>query len=377
MTENGLCAKLEEALGQFDFSGTPVSCERYGSGHINDTFLVISEDAGVFRKFILQRINHDIFNDPPGLMKNIVRVTAYLRKKILEQGGDPERETLNVVPARDGLDYYRDSIGSFWRVYLFIDDAVSYDQVEQPEDFYESGKAFGNFQGLLADFPAQDLMETIKDFHNTPVRIENFEKAVSADICGRVRLVEPEIAFIRERAKELGRAMEMLRCDMLPLRVTHNDTKLNNIMIDKRSRRGICVIDLDTIMPGLSIHDFGDAIRFGANTALEDEQDLSRVSLSLPLFETYTKGFLEGTGGRLTEPEVRMLPMGAKIMTMECGIRFLTDYLEGDVYFKIHKEHHNLDRARNQLALTKDMEMKWEQMEAIVGKYWDGGFAND
>ena len=241
--------------------------------------------------------------------------------------------------------------------------------MKKPEDFYESGKAFGRFQGLLAEYPAGQLTETIKDFHNTPVRYENFLKAVKEDACGRVSLVEEEIRFLTDRAGEMGIAMEMLEKKELPLRVTHNDTKLNNIMIDDETGKAVCVIDLDTIMPGLSIFDFGDAIRFGANTGAEDEADLTKVSLSMPLFEIYTRGFLEGCDGNLTENEIQMLPWGAKLMTLECGMRFLTDYLEGDHYFRIHREGHNLDRARCQFALVADMEKHWEEMMSAVNRF--------
>lgn len=324
------CLKIEEAIAGIKFGGTPVSHERYGSGHINDTFLLVNQEGGKEYRYILQRINHEIFKDPVSLMRNIEGVTSFLRKKIVEQGGDPGRETLNLVEAKDGKVYYQDSDGNYWRGYLFIGDATCYDQVKAPGDFYQSGKAFGHFQRQLADYPADQLSETIVDFHNTPVRLETFKQAVQEDPCGRAHLVREEIKFVLDRADEAGMAMDLLRKGRLPLRVTHNDTKLNNIMIDDKTGEALCIIDLDTIMPGLSIFDFGDSIRFGANTAEEDEPDVSKVSLSLPLFEIYTKGFLEGCQGSLTDEEVRMLPMGAKLMTYECGMRFLTDFLQGD-----------------------------------------------
>lgn len=363
------CAKVNEVIGQIAFCGSLVSCGRYGSGHINDTFLVVTEDGGVEHRYILQRMNHEIFKDPVSLMKNISGVTAFLREKIISHGGDPNRETLNIVPAKDGAMYYVDSAGNYWRAYLFIEGAVCYNAVERPEDFYQSGKAFGHFQRLLSDYPAGDLSETIPNFHNTPIRFETFKRAVAEDVCGRAASVQQEIAFVMEREADVSVAQDQLAKGILPIRVTHNDTKLNNIMIDEKTGEAICIIDLDTIMPGLSIFDFGDSIRFGANTAEEDETDLSKVSLSLPLFDIYTKGFLEGCQGSLTEAEVKMLPMGAKLMTFECGIRFLTDYLQGDVYFKIHRDGHNLDRTRTQFGLVADMEKKWDEMEAIVKKY--------
>lgn len=365
----GNCSKIEEAIQAFDFQGSNKSYERYGSGHINDTFLVINEEGESSCRYILQRMNHEIFKDPVSLMKNVEGVTGFLRKKIIANGGDPSRETLNLVRTRADSSYYKDSSGNYWRAYLFIGGATCFNLVEKPEDFYQSGKAFGHFQRLLADYPAKELSETIPNFHNTPVRFETFKQAVKEDVCKRAAGVQKEIQFVMDRAGDMGAAQSKLEQGLLPYRVTHNDTKLNNIMIDDVTGDAVCIIDLDTIMPGLSIFDFGDSIRFGANTAEEDEMDLSKVSLSLPLFDIYTKGFLEGCDGSLTQEEVTMLPMGAKLMTLECGMRFLTDYLQGDVYFKIHRESHNLDRTRTQFGLVADMEKKWSQMEESVGKY--------
>ena len=362
----GKCSQLAEVLESFGWGETVTYCERYGSGHINDTFLVIVKDGDAEKKYILQRMNHEIFKDVDGLMNNVSGVTAYLRDIIIKEGGDPERETLNLVPDVNGNLHHIDSIGSHWRVYLFIDEATTYNQVEKIEDFYQSAKAFGHFQNLLAGYPVEKLVETIPAFHDTPKRFETFLQAVEEDICGRAASVQEEIAFVMDRKEELGAVMDLQRAGKMPYRVTHNDTKLNNIMIDDNTGEAVCVIDLDTIMPGASIFDYGDSIRFGANTAAEDETDLSKVTLSLELFEAYTKGFLEGCAGKLTDIEVQMLPMGAKLMTFECGMRFLTDYLQGDTYFKIHKEGHNLDRCRCQFALVKDMEAKWDEMAKIV-----------
>ena len=298
-----------------------------------------------------------------------MNVTSFLRERIIENGGDPERETLNVIPTKDGKPYFIDSEGEYWRCYKFIEDATSYDQVENPKDFYESAVAFGNFQRLLADYPAETLHETIPGFHDTKARFEVFKKAVADDVCGRAASVEKEIAFYLAREDVACVFGDMLAKGEVPLRVTHNDTKLNNIMIDNETHKGICVIDLDTVMPGLAMNDFGDSIRFGASTAAEDEKDLDKVWCDMTLFDLYVKGFIEGCGGRLTKKEIEMLPMGAKVMTFECGMRFLTDYLQGDTYFKIHRENHNLDRARTQMKLVEDMEAKWETMNAIIKKY--------
>ena len=349
----------KELIEQFQVEQDVVSIEVYGSGHINHTYLAQMSGG---RKYILQGINTTIFKNTDELMENIINVTSYLREEISRTGGDPKRETLTVVMTKDGKSYYTDEDGSKWRVYEFIEGAQTFDAVESNEDFYQSAVAFGKFQAQLANFPAETLHETIHNFHNTAKRYQDFEKAVEADVKGRAAEVQEEIAFVRARSKEVSELHDMLAKGELPLRVTHNDTKLNNIMIDSTTHQAICVIDLDTVMPGLSAHDFGDAIRFGANTAAEDEPDVSKVSLSLELFEIYVKGFLEGCGGRLTPNEVKALPMGAKMMTLECGMRFLADYLEGDVYFKIAREKHNLDRCRTQFALVADMEKKWQQM---------------
>ncbi len=361
---------LKGALAGFSFSGELTSASPYGNGHINDTYLLTFKisDMGNLN-VILQRINKSVFSDPVRLMDNILKVTEHLRDKIIARGGDPLRETLNVIKAWDGKPYFKDLRDNFWRAYVFITDATSYDQPESINDFYESGKAFGNFQKLLSDFPAAELYETIPAFHDTRARFKAFKAAVEADICNRASSVRDEIEFILSREHIANYFSELLDSNQISLRVTHNDTKLNNIMIDNKTHKGICVIDLDTVMPGLVMNDFGDSIRFGASTAAEDERDLSKVSLDIEMFKAYTKGFLEGCDGTLTKKEIELLPMGALVMTFECGIRFLTDFLQGDTYFKTHREGHNLDRTRTQLKLVSDMENKWELMKEIVTKY--------
>lgn len=374
-TENAACAGIEEAIAQFAVEGRLMERRPYGNGHINDTFLLVYEiPEGVKKRYILQRMNHDIFRKPQELMENIVNVTEYLRKMIISQGGEPERETLNVVKTRDGKSNYRDSGGNYWRMFLFIERTVCLEKVESAKDFYDSAVAFGNFQRMFADYPAETLHETIPNFHHTPSRFRAFQKAVQEDKLGRAALVREEIAFAMEREKDTPVLTDLLAAGQLPLRVTHNDTKLNNILFDEESRKALCIIDLDTVMPGLSHYDFGDSIRFGASTGEEDERDLEKIELDLSLYEAFTKGYLEGCGGRLTDKEIETLPMGAKLMTYECGIRFLADYLEGDVYFKIHRDGHNLDRARTQFKLVADMEAKWDDMRAIGEKYKNRSF---
>lgn len=360
---------MNEVISHFQFSGTLKDEIPYGSGHINDTFRLTFDTENGIRRFILQRMNKNIFLKPVELMENVVGVTTWLRKKIEENGGDADRETLNIVLTEDGKPYYLDAAGDYWRAYLFIEGASTYDKVENREDFYQSAVAFGHFQGLLADYPAKSLHETIENFHNTVDRFEKFKKAVEADVCGRAKDVQEEIRFVTDRENLAHVLGDMQAQGKLPLRVTHNDTKLNNIMIDDETRKAICVIDLDTVMPGLSVNDFGDSIRFGASTGEEDEKDLSKISCDLELFELYTKGYIEGCRGSLTKEELDMLPVGAMVMTYECGMRFLTDYLEGDVYFKTHRPGHNLDRCRTQFRLVKDMEEKLPRMNEIVNKY--------
>ncbi|MDD6175406.1 MAG: aminoglycoside phosphotransferase family protein [Firmicutes bacterium] len=370
MTGTNPCAEVEYVVRKVGYPGRVEECRPFGDGHINDTFAVRCRDeSGAETRYVLQRINHEIFKDPVQVMDNVVYITEFLRGRLLAAGEDPDRGTISYLRMPGGGYCYRDSIGSYWRSYRFIENAVSFDTVQCPEDFYQSAVAFGRFQRLLADFDASHLTETIPDFHNTPVRYERFCHAVEQDACGRAESVRQEIEFVRSRAPFMSVLTDLLKSGGLPLRVTHNDTKLNNVLFDKDTRKAICVIDLDTVMPGLSVYDFGDSIRFGATTAAEDEPDLSRVNFDRNLFELYTKGYLEGCGGSLTETERRMMPEGAKMMTLECGMRFLTDYLEGDHYFKISRPQQNLDRARTQFKLVSDMESCWDEMHRIVEKY--------
>jgi len=362
-------ALIREAIANISFEGNLVRYEPYGSGHINDTFAVYFKGEKGEYRYILQRINTDIFKDADRLMENICGVTAYLKQEVIARGGDYTRETLNVIPTIDGRPYYLDSADGCWRGYLFIEGATTFDTVKDPRDFYNAARAFGKFQNLLAAYPAHTLHETIPQFHDTAKRYRDFEAAVAADKMGRVRDVQEEIAFVRAREADTHVLVDMLASGELPLKVTHNDTKLNNVMIDDATGEGISVIDLDTVMPGLSLYDFGDSIRFGASTAAEDEKDLGKVWMDINLYEIYLKGFLETVGDGLTANERRMLPMGAKLMTLECGMRFLADYLEGDVYFRLHYPEQNLDRCRTQLKLVADMERQWDEMAALVEKY--------
>ena len=360
---------LHEVLGAFDFPATLVGAVRYGQGHINDTFCVLCQpQEGDCIRFILQGLSMAAFPRQDELMENFIGITSHLRKKIIANGGDPLRETLSLVKTKDGKDYYTDATGKAWRLTPFIENTDCY-QSATPELFEASARAFGRFQYLLSDYPAETLHESIVNFHNTEDRFAKFEAALAADKMGRAKEVEAEVKFAMDRKADCSVALQALRDGKLPLRVTHNDTKLNNILIDRDTKEGICVIDLDTTMPGLSINDFGDSIRFGANHSREDEKDLSKVYFDIELYEAYTRGFLEGAQGGLTPAEREYLPWGAKLMTLECGIRFLTDYLDGDHYFRIHYPEQNLDRCRTQFKLVDDMEQQFDAMAAVVAKY--------
>lgn len=368
LLEQGIC--LEEALQAFDFGGQVAGALRYGKGHINDTFAVYTQQPDdSAKRYLLQRINTHVFKDAGGLMQNILGVTEYLRKIIIENGGDPNRETLTVVRDKGGNPYFTDSDGGKWRCYIFIEDAIGYQVAETPEIFKASANAFGNFTRLLESYPAETLHETIPKFHDTRDRFKKFEAALAADSLGRAKDCQAEIEFTLAHKDDCGKLMDLLDAGKLPLRVTHNDTKLNNILMDPATQKGVCVIDLDTVMPGLTLHDYGDSIRFGANTATEDEKDLGIVNFSLPLFETYTAGYLETAGSAMSAFEKELMPWGAKLMTLECGMRFLTDHLEGDTYFRTAREGHNLDRCRTQYKLVADMEELWSDMNQIIAKY--------
>ncbi|MBQ3133368.1 MAG: aminoglycoside phosphotransferase family protein [Clostridia bacterium] len=353
------------ALNHFQITGTLRGCAPYGNGHINDTFCAFTEDAhSKRRRYILQAINQTVFSRPDKVMENIEGVIEHLHTKT-----DDPRAVMTLVPTVDGHAFYTDENGGCWRLYDFVEDSLCLERPESNEDFYQSALAFGQFQRDLSDFPAENLNETIPNFHNTPVRYQRFLEAVKADKCGRAKDVADEIRFVTDRADFYSVLLDAHKAGELPLRVSHNDTKINNVLLDADTRSALCVIDLDTIMPGFSVTDFGDSIRFGASTAAEDEKDLSKVWMDLELFKTYTAGFLAGCGGSLPNSEILLLPEGAKMMTIECGMRFLTDYLEGDTYFRIHYPTHNLDRCRTQFKLVADMEEKWDDMKAAVANY--------
>ncbi len=352
---------LKEVCAQFNVE---TDIEGYGNGHINDTYICETDP-----RVILQRINVNVFKKPDEVMANIYNVTEHLKKKIKKAGGNPDRETLNVIRTRDGGNYYKLDDENYFRMYKFVENNFSFDMVENPVQLYHAGKAFGKFQNMLDDYPADNLFETIIDFHNTPVRVEQLKDAIANNVSGRLSLVADEIGFALDYARYADAIVLELEKGTVPLRVTHNDTKLNNVLFDKDTLEAICVIDLDTVMPGSVLYDFGDALRFGASSGAEDETDLEKIWFDLEKFDQFARGFLGETGGCLTEKEVELLPVSALLMTYECGIRFLADYLNGDTYFKVHREHHNLDRARTQFKLVKDIESKLDEMKKIVEKY--------
>lgn len=361
---------IEEICEKFSVNGTFTGYEKINNGHINSTYNLIFDENGKTIKYVLQKINTVVFKNPDGLMSNIVAVTKHIAKKNEERNiDDADRRTLHFLPCNDGKYYYFDNDNNCWRLYFFVDDVYTFNTIDSEEVFYNAGVAFGEFQNLLADFDGSTLFETIENFHNTVSRFENLKKAIEENKAGRLDSVKNEVEFALARENDTHVLVDMIAEGKLPLRVTHNDTKLNNILFDNISNQGICIIDLDTVMPGLSLYDFGDSIRFGANTATEDEKDLSKVSLSLPLYEAYVKGYLSNAKDALTDLEKELLPFGAKMMTYECGIRFLTDYLNGDIYFHIDYPEHNLDRCRTQFELVADMERKMEQMQEITKKY--------
>jgi len=351
---------MEHIYRQFQLDGLPISCTRYGNGHINQTYLLVTNRPHLY---ILQGLNTGVFKNIPGLMNNLIAVTDHLKKQT-----DDLRRALHLVPTVDGQPYLTCANGEYWRMYEFVLNSLCLEKAETADDLYQSGVAFGQFQNQLADFPAETLTETIPRFHDTPDRFRLFHEAIEADRAGRLKDVQAEVEAFLAYEKDANALMSLCRSGELPLRVTHNDTKLNNVMLDADTRTPLCVIDLDTVMPGLAANDFGDTIRFGASTAAEDEEDLSKVAMSLELFEAYATGFLSACGGRLTRKEIETLPWGAKLMTLECGVRFLTDHLNGDVYFHINRPGLNLIRCRTQLKLVQDMDQKWDEMNAIIQK---------
>jgi hypothetical protein len=354
----------------FMIPGDFASAAPYGSGHINDTFAAVFDQAGTRVRYIFQRMNTSVFKEPFLLMENVRLVTEHQRRKLLEAGcPDAGRRALTLLRTLDGKACHRDAEGGVWRAYLFIENASTFDSVRDPAQAYEAARAFGRFMRQVRDLPAGGLRETIPDFHNTPKRFEAFERAARRDAAGRAALAGPQIAFAMERRGMCGALLEKHAAGLIPSRVTHNDTKLNNVLMDDATGEGICVIDLDTVMPGLSLYDFGDMVRTATCPRPEDERDLSKVRMEMPLFQALARGFLESAHSALTPAERECMAFSGRLITFEIGLRFLTDFLEGDVYFKVHRPGHNLDRCRSQFKLAESIREQEDEMNRFVASW--------
>lgn len=358
---------IKYVINQFDFKGEFIDVDEFGSGHINKTYIVRFNTPDGERKYVLQKLNSNVFKNIDELMKNVFFVTSYLRGVIKSYGGDPDRETLHYIKTKDGQRFYTHTDNSYYRAYIFVRDSISFNTADTPEVFKSSGQAFGKFQRLLADFDVDSISETIPHFHDTYWRYENeFLPAVERNLSGRLDTCITEVEKVKSYSGIMNKLTSMIETGELPIRVTHNDTKLNNVMFDKDSKQCVCVIDLDTVMPGLALFDFGDSIRFGASSAVEDEADLDKVYCKLDYFKAYAEGFLSEAGEAFNQAEKDNLAFASLLMTLECGMRFLTDYINGDTYFKTDYPEHNLVRARNQIKLVEDMDSKMDEMEEII-----------
>lgn len=359
--------RLTDIGRQFRIPGRFHDGHRIKIGHINETFAAAYDHGGSPFRVVHQTINTHVFREPVALMNNVVRVTEHLRRKLAAEGASQlHRRALEVVPAQDGLPYHIDDEGRFWRTFVFVDGVQSFDAVETPRQAFQAGHAFGRFQSLLSDLPATELATTIPDFHHTPKRYERLLKAIEVDEFRRARTARKEIAFARSMEPLVSALLDAEASGEVPVRVTHNDTKFNNVMLDEETGEAMCVVDLDTVMPGLVLYDFGDMIRTTTSRTAEDEQFLDRVELEMPMFEALTRGYIEATRDFLTPAERNLLVLSGKLITFTIGIRFLTDYLEGDQYFRIHREHHNLDRCRKQFRLIQSIQEKEAEMQRLV-----------
>ncbi len=369
----GTCAKsqveFKKVVSHFRAWGDIIDIKPHGTGHINDTYKVTFNMAGAPVHYLLQRINHQIFKDPVALMDNILRVTNHLRIKLAQNGcPDVTRHSLCVVITRDGKTCHHDADGNWWRMYLFVEGAVTYDKVESFRQAFEAARAYARFQLCLADLPAPRLHETIPDFHNTPMRFKALQEAVQKDVCNRAAEVKDDIAFVESRAAMCGRLLDRFAKGEIPERITHNDTKFNNVMLDEKTQEGVCVVDLDTVMPGLALYDFGDMVRSATASASEDEQDLRKVNMRMDVFESLAGGYLS-EASFLNPAEREELVFSGRLITMEIGMRFLTDYLQGDTYFKIKRPSHNIDRCRGQFKMVRSMEDQADAMERCVQEH--------
>ncbi len=364
--------EIESIVKHFCFSGKLTDIKPLLRGHINDTYVLITKKIEHTVRYILQRINQTVLKDPPSVMGNIIRVTEHIRSRMEKIDPGLASRQLTVIKGVDDTFYHEDTQGNFWRVYNFIEDAVAYDVFESAELAYEVARMFGWFQRMLVDLPGPALHESISDFHNTPKRFENFQRILKEDICNRAKNVKPEIKFLFDNAAICDVLLNLAGEGKIPVRVTHNDAKINNVMLDKNTNKGVCIVDLDTVMPGLSIYDFGDMVRTGTTLASEDERDLSKITMNLPMFEVLARGYAEQSKHFLTSTEKEHLAFAAKLITFEQFIRFLTDNLAGDVYYKVHREGHNLDRSRTQMKLVQSIIEQEEAMNRAVERIFNG-----
>lgn len=361
---------IESIANQFQIDGVFLNAQFWGTGHVHDTYVVAHDQDGARVRSILQRINHDIFKDPPAMMENITRVTHHIREKLIAEGADDiSRRVLTVISTRTGGSYYKDDNGNYWRVYVFIEGGKTFDTLQSPEQAYEVARMFGQFQRMLVDLPEPPLHETIADFHNGPKRFRDFQRALDADVCNRAKNAKEEIAFILKHAGIFDALPALVDKGKIPVRVTHNDTKINNVILDEKTGQGLCIIDLDTVMSGLALYDFGDMVRTATNPAEEDELDLSKVTMQMGVFEKLACGFLEETNEFLTIAEKQHLAFAGKLITFEQATRFLTDYLAGDTYYKVSRQHHNLDRCRTQLKLVQSIIQQEDEMNTLVHSF--------
>lgn len=350
----------------FNVFGDFVCAAPYGSGHINDTYVAVYDQGGNEIRYIFQRINKNVFKDPVKVMENISRVLDHQHAHYMANP-HATRRALTLIPTiKDEMPYFKSEDDHYWRVYVMIEKARTYDILETTDQAYQAAKAFAIFQRMLTDLPGERLHETIPDFHNTPKRFEDFQKALSADVRNRAQMAESEIKFIQKQESIVSTLVNLQNAGEIPERITHNDTKLNNVMIDDATSEGVCVIDLDTVMPGLALYDFGDMIRSGTNPANEDETDISQVKMRMDMFEALASGYLSSAASFLSEKEVEYLAFSAQLITLEIAIRFMSDFLEGDIYFKTHRENHNLDRCRVQLTMFKSIQEHQEQMNRFI-----------
>jgi len=357
---------IKHIAENFNLDGKLIRYESFGSGHINDTYCLTCDHNGSETHYILQRINHEVFNNPPAMMENIRRVTSHIRRKLQEQHNKLASRQLVVIETNDGADYFLDDCGNYWRIYNRIENAFTYDTIESPELAYEAARMFGRFAAMLTDLPGQPLHETIVDFHTTPKRLKTFMEVLQEDTCNRAKDAGTEIYFVLDNAGICDVLLNHVNSGEIPIRTTHNDTKINNVLLDAKTHEGVCVIDLDTVMPGLSLYDFGDMVRTATNPAEEDERDLSKVTMRMPIFEMLLKGFAEETHSFLTPTEKKNMVFAGKLITFEQMIRFLADHLAGDIYYKIHRKDHNLDRCRTQMKMVQSITGQEEEMNTLA-----------